>query len=727
MSKEKQQPDQEKVPRFNIQISMLVSFLLVLMTSCGAIIYYDFVRTSRAFLQQVDKDIENATERIVQTTVRYIEPAKIMTQISAGFVEKETNVLNDPDNLVEFSIKSLVAFPQIAGFYHGDMLGNSVSITRVAPGTKFPFSVNEKLPESVAYDVRIVSRPSNTGPSEYHLFKDKSNVTVAVNQRPISNEYYDPRTRPWFTAALKAKQPVWSNPYVFATTKEIGITASTPVFDSLGNVRMVLSGDITMVEISTVLSRTKIGQTGIAFIFNDQGQVIGYPDVAKLIKTFEKKTPVLPTINDTGNASVIAAYEIFKSNGMKSFILENQGIDYIVRFVDISKELGYKAFIGFVAPKAEFTAEAEQMTHTMIAFSVAIFAFAAAMIYIISRNISTPIQRAAKELSKIGNFEIDNTAPIKSYYYEISLMNNALVNMKRSLRDFGRFVPKAVVRKLIESGEGAELGGKKMNITIMFSDVQSFTSISEKMSSEKLALHLSDYFDQLTKIILEENGTVDKYIGDSIMAFWGAPIEDPLHPIHACRAVLNCTKRLQDLNKTWELDGKPQLKTRFGVHTGDAVVGNIGSKDRLNYSAFGDGVNLASRLEGVNKVYHTYAIISHETFVKVRQEFICRPLDIVAVVGKTEGVRIYELMGERTEEPHDKFGQDQMETIAKLTTDAFEYYLDRDFKKAEKAYHDLLHILPEDPVAQLYIERCKAFEKDPPPKDWRGIYVLTHK
>jgi adenylate cyclase len=328
---------------------------------------------------------------------------------------------------------------------------------------------------------------------------------------------------------------------------------------------------------------------------------------------------------------------------------------------------------------------------------------------------------------KIGNFEIDVSSGIKSHFYEIELMNHALETMKRSLRDFGRFVPKAVVRKLIESGEGAELGGKKMNITCMFSDVQNFTGISEKMSSEKLALHISDYFDQLTQIVLEEQGTIDKYIGDSIMAFWGAPLEDHNHPAHACRTVLNCTKKLVELNKNWALEGKPVMLTRFGVHTGDAVVGNVGSKDRLNYSAFGDTINLASRLEGANKQYHTYMMISHETYKEVRTDFICRPLDIVAVVGRVEGIRIYELMAERTNEPRSKFEQDQADTIANLTSIAFELYLDRNFKKAEKAYQNVLRVVPDDYLSQLFIQRCKEYQKHTPEKSWRGVYVLTHK
>jgi adenylate cyclase len=717
----------EKKHEITIQLSMLISFLLVLMIACGSIIYYNYIRTTQAFLSHVDDDIKKATESIVRSTVEYLVPAKSMTQISGGVVETQSNILEDPNKIVPISIQMLKVFPQISGFYHGDHIGNFLSITRVSPGSFFPFDTRRQLPDSCAYDIHIISRLAESITSEYHEFKDKHGLTIAVDQRPVSAEYYDPRVRPWFVAAVSTKKPVWSDPYVFASTRQVGITAAYPVLNKLGNVSIVLSADITMLEISNLLGKHKVGKSGIAFIFNDQGQVIGYPDITQIMKKSIQGQAALPTVEDTKNSAVIAAYKTFKNTRKKEFIQTDQKIEYIVRFIEITEEIGQLGYIGFVARKSEFTAEADRMTNTMAVFSIVIFVLSAGMIYLVSRNISRPIQQTAKELEKIGNFEIDSQTPTRSHYYEISLMNQALDSMKRSLRDFSRFVPKAVVRKLIESGEGAELGGKKMNITVMFSDIENFTGISEKMSSEKLTLHISDYFDQLTQIILEEQGTVDKYIGDSIMAFWGAPMEDKEHPFHACRAVLSCSKRLHELNKNWALEGKPPLLTRFGVHTGDAVVGNVGSKDRLNYSAFGDSVNLASRIEGVNKVYHSYLTISHDTYKEVRDNFICRPLDIVAVIGKTEGVGIYELMAERSTEPRDKYEQERANKIASLTFTAFEQYVGQEFKKAEKSYQDLLHLLPDDYVAQLYIHRCQDYQKNPPPKNWRGIYFLKQK
>jgi adenylate cyclase len=314
---------------------------------------------------------------------------------------------------------------------------------------------------------------------------------------------------------------------------------------------------------------------------------------------------------------------------------------------------------------------------------------------------------------------------MKSHFYEIREMERALNAMKTSLGAFGKFVPKSIVHKLVQSGEGAQVGGRKMDVTILFTDIQGFSALAEKMTSEKLSLHLFEYFDALTTIIIEEGGTVDKYIGDSIMAFWGAPLENPDHPLQACRAMIRCLKKLESLNRSWELDGKPALITRFGIHTGDAVVGNIGSHERLNYSAFGDNVNLASRLEGANKSYHTYNLISYDTYKQVAHAFIARPVDVIRVSGRHEPMVVYELLAEKNDEPRCQLEQEQFLELASLSKKLFQNYGDRQFQEALEICKKILHDFPRDPVAKVFQERCEKFLLTPPPTEWDGVFSTS--
>jgi adenylate cyclase len=296
--------------------------------------------------------------------------------------------------------------------------------------------------------------------------------------------------------------------------------------------------------------------------------------------------------------------------------------------------------------------------------------------------------------------------------------------MTNGLQSFGKYVPASLVRQLIELGEEVKLGGAEVEITTFFSDVAGFTSVSEMMRPQDVMNHLSEYLEHLSKIILDEKGTIDKYIGDSIMAFWGAPVRQADAPVLACRAALACQKKVTQLNAAWTQAGKPIMRTRIGIHTGLAVVGNVGSTERMNYTAVGDSINLASRLEGINKLYGTQIIISESTYQKVAGQFFCRLLDIVAVKGKTQGQKIYELI-------------DEKETILATSIREFcrdyeqgiQAYLSKDWSQALEVFHDLQHQHADDPALALFVQRCEDFQKHPAalPEHWDGTIMLLEK
>ena len=246
------------------------------------------------------------------------------------------------------------------------------------------------------------------------------------------------------------------------------------------------------------------------------------------------------------------------------------------------------------------------------------------------------------------------------------------------------------------------------------------------MPSDLLIKHLSNYLNELSSIILSQHGTIDKYIGDSIMAFWGAPERDDHQILHACQAVWACHRRLQALNLIWQEAGKPALPTRFGLHQGEAIVGNVGSADRLNYTVIGDNVNLSSRLEGINKVYGTSIIVSEKIYEKAKDKFLFRILDIVAVKGKEKGIKIFEMMGRQSGSGEDMVSPQHIE-LAALTQHAFSVYQKGKWDEALGLYTDMLAFYPQDPVAALYLERLTTFQHTPPALGWDGIYHPLEK
>jgi class 3 adenylate cyclase len=400
--------------------------------------------------------------------------------------------------------------------------------------------------------------------------------------------------------------------------------------------------------------------------------------------------------------------------------------EYLASFHGFPGRYGKPWLVATLVPIDDFIGDLKQTLTEVIVISLVILFVAIVIIVIASRRILRPLAQISTDMNRIQNLEIDETIKHSSFFYEIDTIGSALGSMKHGLKAFSKFVPVTLVKQLIATGTGAELSGEKRRLTMMFTDIEGFTTISESMKTEALLQHISEYLDHLTTIILGENGTVDKYIGDAIMSFWGAPISDPNHELHGCRAALLCVRRLETLNANWSKEGKPELRTRFGLSSGDVSVGNMGSRERMNYTVLGDAVNLASRLESINKYYGTRVIIGEDTFEAVKTHFLTRPVDVVAVKGKVKGVRIYELMAGLPGEPD--IAPSEKEIICKqLTERAFKAYLSRDFGAAQSLYEQLAEAFPEDQLAQVFIERCREYQIEPPDADWTGVTRMTKK
>jgi adenylate cyclase len=294
--------------------------------------------------------------------------------------------------------------------------------------------------------------------------------------------------------------------------------------------------------------------------------------------------------------------------------------------------------------------------------------------------------------------------------------------MKAAIHTFARYVPRELVRDLMESGQPLTVGGQTRHLTVMFTDVRSFTGIAERMPAHDLMLHISEHFDVATRLIMETGGTVDKFIGDSVMAFWGAPNLVDEQGVRACRAALAIRARMEQLNAGWLEEGKPTLFIRFGIHADTVVVGNIGSAERLSYTALGDGVVVAQRLEGINKNYGTQICVSQTIYREVGDRFVLRPLDFVAVKGRRAALLIYELLGTKGDAADPLAATAEQIEIARATQRAFDAYLEQNWQDALEAYAALAGREPDDPLYPLFVERCRHYLSHPPGSEWSSVF-----
>ncbi len=295
---------------------------------------------------------------------------------------------------------------------------------------------------------------------------------------------------------------------------------------------------------------------------------------------------------------------------------------------------------------------------------------------------------------------------------------------KRKVRGaFQQFLSPEVIRRLLENPELVQ--PRKTEITVMFSDVRDFTTISEQLDAQELALLLNQYLTDMTRIVFAHEGTLDKYIGDAVMAFWGAPFEEPGHSRKACHAALEMIRRLAELQKRWAAEKRPHLDIGIGLNTGVASVGNMGSELRYGYTAMGDSVNLASRLEGLNKEFRTHILASESTYAAAREAgFVFRELDLIRVKGKNQPVTIYELM-EFQEAASDGAGElaERLEMFARGRA----CYQLRQWREAQVTFERLLERWPDDGPARTFWKRCQEYLFQEPEPNWDGVFVMTHK
>lgn len=293
-------------------------------------------------------------------------------------------------------------------------------------------------------------------------------------------------------------------------------------------------------------------------------------------------------------------------------------------------------------------------------------------------------------------------------------------NQRRFLRKaFAYYVPPSVLEEIIKSPEQLSLGGQQREMTVLFSDIEGFTSLSEDMTPEEVSHMLNYYLTRVSKQVFEYNGVIDKFVGDAVVAFWNAPLTDEEHEMNACRAAIGMRHEVRMMQDEMKKMGVEYFNARIGINSGDMVVGNMGSDMRFNYTVLGDNVNLGSRLEGINKQYNTGIMISESTYQAVKGRVVARRIDTVIVKGKKKGVNIYELLGvgNPTEQEADLI--DQFETAREL-------YEKGNFKKALTQFEHLSGMYPDDGPTMVYLKRCQEFIAHPP-AEWDGIYRLTNK
>jgi len=685
-----------------LHFNIIAIFIAIFLSLTGVLIWYNYSRNAELALDAADTLLQNVSEKVVERTRNFVDPPVGLVHLAANLPELAFQPRSADQPVTNYFLDALSTYPQLYGLFVGYADGGFFQVVHfkgVDEGTLKRIGA----PDGAAYGIRnILKQPDGT--------RQQSWTFLGQDRRPLGPPVievatYDPRTRPWFKAALQEPKVSITDAYIFSSLRAPGITVSRQISAATD---AVVAADITLAQLSSFLRNQKVGDSGIVFIFNDRQDLIAYPDVSQTVKqtTENGRVTLRPVkVPELGQPALTEAVQHLHDGKDDRFTFSVDGEDYVASVSALQGPFGTDKNVAIVVPINDFIGPISEHRYRSLIYSIIPLVIAVALITWVSEWIARPIRAIADETRKIRQLIFEESPEIDSRITEIRLLAESVSAMKNAIHTFGQYVPKALVEQLIKSGNVQGLGGEKRELTIMFSDVGNFTDMSERMSPEDLMLKTSHYFQELGEIILDNQGSIDKFIGDAIMAFWNAPLDDPDHVANACRSVLLCRLRSEQLNENWSNHNEAEMHTRFGLHTGDTVVGNIGSPDRMDYTALGVSVNLAARLEGLNKRYGTQVLVSESVVAAAKDAFLFRPVDVAAVKGLSRRIDVFELCAAMDGPMPIRASERQIEMCRRWSA-IYEVCANEDWQTAEGMLSDYVGDFPEDPVARRYLDRC---------------------
>ncbi len=684
------------MPRATLTIRFaLIAVLLASVVPLGVGMGVSAFLNSRATVKLMWRDLaDELVDHATETSLRYIEPGPHQLLLHRLSADEGALVIEDRDALMAALLRCLQAQDAITWCSWGGADGAYVAAYRGVDGA-----------------MQITHREQEDSGTRYLDYQ------VADGQRLLSRDEikkYDPRTRPWWKVGIAAENPTWADPFLFASRRQPGVVLTLAQHDDAGQSVGVWLAEYELSHMASFLTRMKqqaqqrggpIADANV-YIVSRSGVVIGHPK-GQTVRGSGPETELYRAEEHPDPQLRQAFARASEGSGLRS----RQHFEFGGR--------GHNTYLGVSAPFPEggpdwitlVTVPADSLLGPIYdnnrrAAGIAAFVALLSMLMGIglAERFVRPLTRIAYDLEHIGRLDLpDKPDESRSRVREIADMIAARNRMTGGLRSFAKYVPAGLVRQLMDRGEEATLGGKTRELTVHFSDIVGFTSIAEQLTPQELVDALADYLGAMSDIIHEEQGTVDKYIGDAIMAFWGAPGEVDDHALRACCAALRCQERLVELRAQWEAVGRPAFRARIGVNSGDCLVGNIGSDSRINYTVMGDPVNVASRLEGQCKVFETGILIGERTRELAGEAIVARPVAKIAVKGKETEIVVYELLGLRGEV------SDEVVAFAEESERGLSLCLSGEFDRAEAVFNALLAQRPDDVPLRLLLERCRHF------------------
>ena len=709
--------------KIRLQIGVAGVFTVLAVILVGTVVAILYFGNREIALNTAHDQMIKARERSVDNMLITIKDAVQDVSSAASFIGQFPEKAQSFDGL-----NVLNALANKREHYYGIFFGMQAS-GAFYQNIFLPEGLNTFGPKAtpVPDKTKRVLRLTNSYPDgrrEAYFWSKQTGEPQFFYEQPTT---YDPRGRPWYKGAMETSKVYFTLPYIFESTGDPGITFAKNIVDAVGTSIGVAGIDMTLSTFATILNETRIGEDGVVFVLDHADELFFYSG-----KRSEGSRSHFPTTRSEASLEIQSkivktAILNWQTDGETFFRFKSPdtGENYIASVAPIPEIIGISPILGLAVPESEFVGEIKQTTIRVLQISGLILLISIGFTVLIARLLSFSLRQVAEEARRISNFQLTDDLPLGSKIKEVFELESAISSMKTGLASFGAYVPQDLVRSIVSKGEMAGVGGISREVTLLFSDLQDFTSRTENLNPEELMPALSHYFETMEIEIAATGGNVDKYIGDAIMAMWNAPVKDTKHTENACRAALACLQAEDNINNNGSSPLLP-LHTRIGLHTGQVIVGNVGSLSRMQYTALGAVVNLASRIENLNKLYGTQILVSEDVVSQVPDIFLFSELDIVSPAGTSKPIKIFELLGNASE-TSEFFPNSEKLREAKNWAFCYALYRARSWNKALVALEAHRGTASNRIVVDTFIARCRTFIATPPSINWDGVYNMKIK
>ena len=678
-----------------LQISISVVFALLLLPAFGGVIGFSYYENARNLNDVSRRFIDRARDDAITKTANFLEPVVATLRLVAEMASAKPDFFRTEESRNTL-YEALISAPQIDAVFTSFDDGYHRVVTRMDEDRR---RTDPRIPARTNWHSSYIDAYASGVQRQRHrtFFETWPEPIGGYSE----NTTLDVPATPQYRGARENQGLAITDPIVNPDTGYPVIAMGYPIRVD-GRFVGAASANITMDVLSSFLSTHKASPNSITLIVDQLGNVIAHPVMAKGLR-HSREQIALATLSGLDDPQVVRAAEQRKVLGVDrfNFVLPADGKEYVALFTKFPEQFPKQWEVVVVAPTDDFVGELKQTNRKLIWLMITLVLLESALIYFMAGKISRPIEIVSGAIERIRSLSFDQSPASDSRIREIGQLQRATTLLENALRSFSVFVPVGLVRELIETGKPLAPNVEPRFMTIFFSDLENFTTISEQLSPQELSEQTSHYFENVTVAVTEELGTIDKFIGDSVMAFWGAPSVLDDHVYRACVAALKASHRMNRLNAEWVNEGRRPMPMRIGLHCANVVVGNVGSPQRLSYTVMGDGVNIASRVEGLNKRFGTSICISDSVYEHVAERVIARPLQRLSVKGRHSEFLVYELLGLVGTDDAELRASERDVLKCRMTTEAMASVTDGNFVRAHDHYEELLSEFPDDKVALL--------------------------